>query len=67
MCQDDTMHTIDVRRLPDGCIDFAFYRRRAAELRREALRDFFRRGRLNQKRPAWSAWLRRTISRAEAI
>jgi hypothetical protein len=36
------MHIADVRRDPDGAIDFDFYRQRAAVLRQEALRDFLR-------------------------
>jgi hypothetical protein len=32
----------DVRRHPDGSVDFDFYRRRAARLRAQARREFFR-------------------------
>jgi hypothetical protein len=38
------MHNLDVRYHPDGSIDFDFYRRRAARLRRAARRALFRRG-----------------------
>jgi hypothetical protein len=32
----------DVRRHPDGSVDFDFYRRRTARLRSQAVREFFR-------------------------
>jgi hypothetical protein len=41
-----TMHYDDTRRHPDGSIDFDFYRRRSARLRRRAMRDFVERQRL---------------------
>jgi hypothetical protein len=32
----------DIRRHPDGSVDFDFYRRRAARLRSQAVREFLR-------------------------
>ena len=40
------MHADDTRRHPDGSIDFDFYRRRAARLRRQGRRDLYKRARL---------------------
>jgi hypothetical protein len=37
------MYSDDFRRHPDGSIDFNFYRRRARRLRRQAMRQLFKR------------------------
>lgn len=40
------MYADDTRRHPDGSIDFDFYHRRAARLRRQARRQLYKRARL---------------------
>jgi hypothetical protein len=36
---EDAMNAYEIRRRPDGSLDFDFYRRRAVRLRRQAMRD----------------------------